>query len=225
MLNGVFGQPADPLLREGIMALATDFPRLWKDASTACREKKRMIRLLIEDVTLKKSGDGITSMSIRFKGGAIKLLNVELPLRAWEQYKTSKELVSQVDKLIDVNTDAEIAEILNDERKVTGMGKHFSRISVATIRKRHGLKNRYDRLKEKNFLTLKEVSEKIQICDETVRDWAKKGIIRSYRYNDRNGCLYELDGQNIIELLKKEQRHAKRRSEFINKVYERISEV
>jgi DNA invertase Pin-like site-specific DNA recombinase len=215
----------DDKAREGIMALATDFPRLWNDASTACREKKRMIRLLIEDVTLKKLEDGIASMSIRFKGGAIKLLNVQLPLKAWEQYKTSKELVSQVDNLIDLHTDAEIAEILNNERKVTGMGKHFSRISVATIRKRHGLKSRYDRLKERNFLTLKEVSEKILICEETVRDWAKNNIIRSCRYNDRNGCLYELDGKNIIEALKKKQHHAKKGREFIRKLYERISEV
>src|SRR4030043_1227327 len=102
----------DEKAKEGIMALATDFPRLWNDASTPCREKKRMMRLLIEDVTLKKTGDGMASMSIRFKGGAIKLLNVQLPLKTWEQNKTSKELVSQVDNLIDLHTDAEIAEIL-----------------------------------------------------------------------------------------------------------------
>jgi len=34
-----------------ILALATDFPRLWKSPKTPDRERKRMVRLLIEDIT------------------------------------------------------------------------------------------------------------------------------------------------------------------------------
>ena len=40
--------------REQVLALATDFPRLWNDPSTPDRERKRMIRLLIEDITVRK---------------------------------------------------------------------------------------------------------------------------------------------------------------------------
>lgn len=38
--------------RTRILALATDFPRLWRDPRTSHRERKRMVRLMIEDVTL-----------------------------------------------------------------------------------------------------------------------------------------------------------------------------
>jgi hypothetical protein len=38
--------------RQRILALAIDFPRLWRDPETPARERKRMVRLLIEDVTL-----------------------------------------------------------------------------------------------------------------------------------------------------------------------------
>ena len=38
--------------RAGILQLATDFPRLWSDPNTPDRERKRMLRLLLEDVTL-----------------------------------------------------------------------------------------------------------------------------------------------------------------------------
>ena len=44
--------------RQRILALATDFPRLWNDPATPDRERKRMARLLIEDVTMTK-GEGI----------------------------------------------------------------------------------------------------------------------------------------------------------------------
>ena len=40
--------------RGQILALASNFPRLWNDPATANRERKRMVRLLIEDITIRK---------------------------------------------------------------------------------------------------------------------------------------------------------------------------
>ena len=51
------GDPAglDDAQRQRILSLATDFPRLWQDPATPDRERKRMARLLIEDVTITRS--------------------------------------------------------------------------------------------------------------------------------------------------------------------------
>jgi len=49
--------------------LATDFPRLWAAPATPQRERKRMVRLLLEDVTLRK-GEQTIHMQLRWKGGA-----------------------------------------------------------------------------------------------------------------------------------------------------------
>jgi len=49
-----------------ILALATDFPKLWGNPNTPDRERKRMVRLLLEDVTLIKRQE-ITA-HVRFKG-------------------------------------------------------------------------------------------------------------------------------------------------------------
>ena len=54
--------------RRQVMALATDFPRLWRDPATPQRERKRMVRLLLEDVTLLKADEVVAQ--IRFRGGA-----------------------------------------------------------------------------------------------------------------------------------------------------------
>ncbi len=54
--------------RKEILALATDFPRLSHAPKTPQRERKRMVRLLLEDVTLTK-GDEIAA-GVRFRGGA-----------------------------------------------------------------------------------------------------------------------------------------------------------
>ena len=58
--------------RARVLALATDFPRLWCDPKTPPRERKRMIRLLIEDVTLNRD-DAITAQ-VRFRGGSTRTL-------------------------------------------------------------------------------------------------------------------------------------------------------
>ena len=53
--------------RARLAALAGDFPKVWLDPGTQDREKKRMIRLLVEDVTLIKQKT--VTMHVRFKGG------------------------------------------------------------------------------------------------------------------------------------------------------------
>jgi hypothetical protein len=60
-----------------ILALTTDFPTLWKSPKTPARERKRMVRLLIEDVTLSKR-EQIT-VAVRFKGGATRTLTLPPP--------------------------------------------------------------------------------------------------------------------------------------------------
>lgn len=65
-----------------VVALATDFPRLWNDPRTAPRDRKRLIRMLIEDVTLLKSTE-ITA-HVRFQGGAVRARTLPRPLPdAW----------------------------------------------------------------------------------------------------------------------------------------------
>jgi hypothetical protein len=54
--------------RSAILALAQDFPRLWNDPETEDRDRKRMIRLLVEDVTMVR-GEQIC-LHLRFRGGA-----------------------------------------------------------------------------------------------------------------------------------------------------------
>ena len=60
--------------RARIAALASDFPRLWQDPKTPDRERKRMVRLLLADVTLIR-GTGIT-VHVRFNGGVTRTLEL-----------------------------------------------------------------------------------------------------------------------------------------------------
>jgi len=104
-----------------ILALATDFPALWRDPNTPDRERKRMIRLLLEDITLLR-GEQIT-LHIRFKGGATKTLTLPLPPNSWQLRQTSPDVVKEIDQLLDQYTYPQIAAILNERGLRSGVGK------------------------------------------------------------------------------------------------------
>ena len=95
-----------------ILALASDFPRLWIDPGTSDRDRKRMVRLLLEDVTLNR--DDQISVQIRFKGGAHRTLHLPLLLCAWQQHVTPPAVIDAIDRLLDDHTTAQIATILDD---------------------------------------------------------------------------------------------------------------
>ena len=104
-------------------------------------------------------------------------------------------------------------------------GLMFSPVVVGTIRRRAGLKNRYERLREQDLLTLREAATKLDISTKTLRQWANAGIIKTYRYNDKNSYLYELDGKKLISNLHENRQKGRRNQAFYAKVNERISEV
>lgn len=178
--------------RAAVLALAHDFPALWRDPKTPDRERKRMIRLLLEDITLLR-GEHIT-VHIRFKGGATKTLTLPLPCKSWQQWQTSPDVVEEINRLLDQHTYRQIAASLNERTMRSGQGKVFTSRIVAGIQRRHKLMPRYDRLRNAGMLTVDEIAAALGICPQRVAIWARHGLIRAHPYNDKNDCLYEPPG-------------------------------
>jgi len=181
--------------RQAILALATDFPRLWRDPNTPDRERKRMARLLIEDVTLLRARQQI-ELHLRFRGGADQTLMLPNPLRAWEIRRTCSEVVAEVDRLLNEHTYSEAAAILNARGLHSGTGQPFTARYIARIQLRYGLKPRYDRLRDKGLLTVDEMAQALAVHPKTVKTWAAYGMLRSHAYTDKPECLYEPPGKD-----------------------------
>ncbi len=186
-----------------ISALATNFPKLWNDPQTPSRERKRMVRLLIEDVTLQRK-EGIMTAHVRFKGGATRTLNLPTPLNAWQKRKTSPQLVAEIDRLLDHHTESEIAHSLSKKGHLSPTGLPLTAEIVGCIRKAYGLKRRYHRLRELGYLPLAEWAKKLHFGLEKLKCWRECGFFKAHRFA-AIGCLYELapDGlDNLPEPLK-----------------------
>lgn len=179
--------------QEQIRALAHDFPRLWNDPHVPPRERKRMIRLLIEDVTLLR-GKTIT-VHIRWKGGQTKTITLPLPESAVTLFKTKTEVVEMIDRLLDDYTDQQIAEVLNCRQLSSGRGSNFTAKMIAWIRYAYGLKTRYDRLREQGMLTRIEIAARLGIAPWTIKTLRNNSQLKAFAYS-KNKYLYALPDEN-----------------------------
>jgi DNA invertase Pin-like site-specific DNA recombinase len=185
---------ADDSTRSQVLELATNFPKLWNNSRTSDRDRKRIVRLLIEDITL--THDAQITAHVRFQGGVVETLHLPRPLTAWELRQTSPQVVEVIDRLLSGFTEGQIAEQLNQQGLRSGMGSSFCGRLVGQIRRAYGITSRYDRLRGAGMLTQAEIAEQLGIHPSTVRKWRDRGLLVAHTYNDKSECLYEAPGPN-----------------------------
>ncbi len=188
-------QMIDETQRNRIAALANDFPRLWQHPQTPDRERKRMVRLLLEDVTLIKRDQIL--VHVRFKGGAIKTLTLSLPLSAPKLRKTEAVVIQEIDRLLDHHTDGEIAAILNANGMQSGEHKPFHRGIILHLRQAYHLQDRFTRMRAAGMLTKEEIAALMRISVASVKEWRLRGLLRAHRYNDKGDCLFEVPANDL----------------------------
>jgi DNA invertase Pin-like site-specific DNA recombinase len=190
-------------IRERLVAMTTDFKKLWEDPNTPNRERKRLLAYIIEDATLiKLPAEGITKIHVRFKGGKTETLTTLNPKSSAQQVKTHPKIVELVDKLLDDHIYSEIAELLNEQGLRPGgsarLGRKdacFTALRVAYLTHRYRLRSRYDRLRGRGMLTKKKMAARLGIHELTLVSWANHGIVTRHAYN-AHAYLYEEPGPN-----------------------------
>jgi DNA invertase Pin-like site-specific DNA recombinase len=189
-----------------ILALATDFPKLWQDPKTPDRDRKRMARLLLEDVTLQRGQDIL--VQLRFKGGAIQQLRLPLPKSAWALRKTKPEIIAEMDRLLDSHTEEEVAHILNERGWRSSAGNIFTRRMVHMMRHSYRMKTRFTRLQAQGLLTARQIGPMIGSVTSRVNYWRKAGVLKGLKCGEGNKYLYYKPTE--IEIGQINQRRQKR---------------
>jgi len=174
--------------RQQLFSLVKDFPAVWNDPATPHRERKRMLGLLVEDVTLIK--DTEINVHVRFRGGATTTLKLPLPRNAWQLLKTPDQVLAQIDALLEHHTEAETVAILNQRGLRTGAGKPFTMTSLHWVQYARGAKSHKQHLQAAGLLTTKEIASKLGKSEGVVRTWRRKGILQACRCGDHHEWLY-----------------------------------
>ena len=191
----------DDATRDRLVAMTTDFHKLWTDPGTPNRERKRLLAYIIEDATLiKLPAEGIIKIHVRFKGGKTETLTAMNPKSSAQQVQTEPKIVELVDKFLDDHIYSKIADLLNEQGLRPGGSARpgrgdtrFTALRVAYLVHSHGLRSRYDRLRDRGMLTKKEAAARLGIHEATLVSWAQHGIITRHAYN-AHAYLYEISG-------------------------------
>ena len=184
--------------RARIRQLAQDFPQVWHDDRIEQVERKRMVALLIEDVTLVKSER--IAIHVRFRGGRTTSLEIDRPRPIALIRKTLPEVVAKIDELLETCTDLEIAQQLNLLGHTNWRGQSFTHKKIITIRCAYHLKSRFDRLRERGMLSAKELADQLDVSATTIHQWGHAGLLREHPYGNEHRFLYEPLGN--VKLIK-----------------------
>jgi DNA invertase Pin-like site-specific DNA recombinase len=169
--------------------LVTDLPAIWNDPATPMRERKRIARLLLTDVTVTRTADTITA-HVRLHGGQHHTLALPVPKTGPEARKTPPEIISVIDELLDQHTSGQIAVILNQRGLHSGTREPFHRLIVDHIIGAYRLRSRRQRLRATGMLTLAETAATHSVSNNTIKAWRRAGIVTGTRYNDKGEFLY-----------------------------------
>jgi DNA invertase Pin-like site-specific DNA recombinase len=172
-----------------VAQLATDLPAIWNDPATPARERKRIARLLLADVTATRDGDTITAHA-RLAGGQHHALAIPAPLPIGDQRRTPADVLTAIDELLNQHTTGEIAAILNQRGMHSGTGEPFHRLIIDHVIRAHRIPTRRHRLRNQGMLTLAETAAAHHVHPHTIKAWRRAGIVSAQRYNDKGEHLY-----------------------------------
>jgi len=168
--------------REKILALARDLPRVWHAPTTQAKDRKRMLRLLIKDITVEKPPQQKQLLiHIRWQGGTCSDLCVQLQPTMADRVRYPAAVVDRVRELAQSLGDAQIADQLNQEGRVGALGKPFAVSKIRWIR--YAYKIPSAPLKHPDELTVQQVAERFGVNPTVVYYWIEHGVIHARRLN------------------------------------------
>ena len=172
-------KPAPEPSRDQLEALARELPKLWAADSTAHRDRKRLLRAMIADVTLTSQPDSrALQVGIRWRSGASEQHTVHRPPKPADAKRTPSHVIELIQRLAPDHTNTQIAEQLDRAGLRTSTGLPFDEKAIRWLRWRYRIGPSQPRDGE---LTVTHVAERFGISDGTVYAWITTGKLAARR--------------------------------------------
>jgi DNA invertase Pin-like site-specific DNA recombinase len=158
-----------------ILQLAGDFPRLWEASTTTPRDRKRILRLLIRDITVVKGPEPkIVRLQVRWQGGATETLEVRLPSNRAEAIRYSEAFVGRIRELAVKHHDDEIVLLLRAEGHRSSTGKPLTPSMIKWLRYKHRIPAPRP---PNDTLNIHQLRERYGVSLWVVHYWIDRGVI------------------------------------------------
>ena len=188
-----------------IEELASDFGRAWNAPRTRNVDRKRLLALLVEDVTLTREGYEATA-GVRLRGGRLQELGpVRLNAPRKVQYPLCRKAVALLDEALEEHSDSEAAMMLNQAGLRRWNGERYTVQHVYRLRARVGMKGHLQRrrkqLRAEGYVSATELAAQLGISDSLVRKRSEQGRILRAAINTgkRRTAMYKLPPSSAEE--------------------------
>jgi hypothetical protein len=213
-----------PEERQRILALAQDLPAIWQAHTTSHAERKQLLRFLIKDVTLTRQNTSV-QVNIRWQTEAVTTREVTRRPKSCDARRTQPAVVERVRMLACDHTDLQIADLLNLEGLISGLGGTFSASKVQWIRyayqiahncpKAPGLCSTGQRGDDR--YSARAAAHLLNVNVSTIADWCEAGILDNIQETPHGPRWISLTPEIIATLRKPIQRRwQKTRSSLIS---------
>jgi DNA invertase Pin-like site-specific DNA recombinase len=174
--------PSSEPSREQLEALARDLPKLWTATSTAHRDRKRLLRAIIADVTLTSQPEGRElQVGIRWRSGASEQHTIQRPPRPADAKRTPAKVIELITRLAAEHTNAQIADQLQATGMRTSTGLPLDEKAVRWLRWRYRILTGPEQLLGDGEVTVADLAERLGISPGTIYDWIRAGKLHGRR--------------------------------------------
>jgi uncharacterized protein YndB with AHSA1/START domain len=168
-----------PAERNQLLALGADLGRVWSAPTTTDRDRKQLLRTLIEEVILDVIREQRrATVTLRWRGGAITELAVALP-RHQPSIRTDEDTIELLKRLAVHYDDATIAGILNRQGRRSATGERFTQIIVGGLRRYRGIPAHqpFTEPADGELLPVGKAADVLGVAASTMHRWLQAGFI------------------------------------------------
>jgi DNA invertase Pin-like site-specific DNA recombinase len=166
--------------RNSVLSLGKDLKRVWSAPTTSDRDRKELLRTLLDDVTLKVDRENYNAhLTLRWHGGLLTDIDVSLPRSHPAAIRTADDTIDLVRRLAVYYTDATIAGILNRQGRATATGLSFTANRVSSLRT-HWEIPCYEPKQQSpdgECMTIEKAARELQVAPSTLHRWLNDGFV------------------------------------------------
>jgi len=163
-----------------IQILGSDIRQVWQATTTTDRDRKELLRTLVEEVALNlKRAEGHANLTLRWRGGAITILDVSVPRFKPMGPRTDEDTISLLRRLAALYPDEVIAGILNRQGRKTASGERFTANQVGSLRRYRDIPRFQPATEPPNgeLVSIRKAAQILGMNTSSIHRWLADGFI------------------------------------------------
>jgi DNA invertase Pin-like site-specific DNA recombinase len=166
--------------RKRIHSLGEDLMRVWEAPTTTYRDRKELLRTLLEEVNIKiEQGRPHAHLILRWRAGAVSELDIHLKRRNTPPIRTDEDTIELVRRLAVHYPDGVIAGIVNRQGRRTAHGDRFTANKIGNLR-RYWKIPRFDPAttsSQGELVSVQKAAQMLGLAPSTLHRWLSDGFI------------------------------------------------